>query len=392
MSSTPPAPGEAPSTTSLVRATLTVIGLVAAAALAVILIVKLDRILTWLLIAGFFAVVLGPAVDFMQHRLRIRRRGLSAFIVFVLGVGLFALMIYAFVRPIVNQANHFVDHFPQYVEDAKAGRGSVGKIVKKYKIDDYIDRNQDRLRKALNNAGKPALTVAKSVANGLAALVTILVLTFLMLMEGPRMLTSGLGMLSPPHADRVRRVASDCAKAITGYVAGNLLISLIAATVTFVSLKLLGVPFAEVLALWVGFADLIPLVGATLGAIPTIGVAFLHSTPAGITMIAVYVAYQQFENHVLQVSIMSKTVKLNPLTVLVSVLVGVELFGILGALLAIPAAGVIQVIAQDIYQFHRGRGLDPTFGADKIPITEVLAEERTERGDHERRNPDREAS
>ena len=346
-----------------------------AAGLAVVVIIELQRIITWLLVAGFFAIVLGPCVDFLQNRLHLRR-GLAAFLVFIIGVAVFAAMIYAFVRPIVDQANHFANHFPQYVEDAKAGRGPVGKLVKKYKIDDYIDRNQARFKQALTNAGKPALTVAKDVANGLAAVVTILVLTFLMLMQGPQMLQGGLGMLSPPTADRIRHVARDCSRAVTGYVAGNLLISVIASFVTFVSLKILGVPFAEVLALWVAFADLIPLVGATLGAIPTIAVAALHSVPAGITMIVVFVAYQQFENHVLQVSIMAKTVRLNPLTVLVSVLIGVELFGLLGALLAIPAAGVIQVIARDLYDHRRGRPkAEPTVGADQVPISEVKKRE-----------------
>src|SRR5256886_10412057 len=146
------------------------------------------------------------------------------------------------------------------------------------------------------------------------------------------MMRGGLNMLSPPTAERIQRVARDCARAITGYVAGNLLISVIAAFVTFVSLKILGVPFALVLAIWVAFADLIPLVGATLGAIPTILVALLHSTTAGIAMAIVYIVYQQFENHVLQVTIMARTVRLNPLVVLVSVLAGVELYGFLGAL------------------------------------------------------------
>jgi len=81
-------------------------------------------------------------------------------------------------------------------------------------------------------------------------------------------------------------------------------------------------------------------------------VAFLHSVPAGIIVLAVFILYQQFENHVLQVTIMSRTVQLNPLLVLVSVLVGVELFGFVGALLAIPAAGVIQVIVKDVYAFR----------------------------------------
>jgi len=100
----------------------------------------------------------------------------------------------------------------------------------------------------------------------------------------------------------------------------------------------------------VAFADLIPLIGATLGAVPTVGLAFLHSVPAGIGMIIVYVVYQQFENHVLQVTIMARTVKLSPLAVLVSLLIGVQLFGLLGALLAIPAAGIMQVITTDLYR------------------------------------------
>jgi predicted PurR-regulated permease PerM len=153
---------------------------------------------------------------------------------------------------------------------------------------------------------------------------------------------------------------------------GNLLISLIAGSATFVLLKILGVPYAEVIALFVAFCDLIPLVGATLGAIPTIGLAFLHSTTAGIVAAIFYVVYQQFENHVLQVTIMSRTVDVNPLTVLISVLVGVELFGFLGALLAIPIAGVLQVVLRNIYDERLGRWKDEvTVGEAEIPASEV---------------------
>jgi predicted PurR-regulated permease PerM len=91
--------------------------------------------------------------------------------------------------------------------------------------------------------------------------------------------------------------------------------------------------------------------------VPSVFVAFLHSTPAGVGVLIFFIAYQQFENHVLQVTIMSRSVRLNPLAVLVSVLVGVELFGILGALLAIPAAGVLQVIAVDFIATRRERRL-----------------------------------
>src|SRR3954452_1016844 len=347
-----PAEVESP-TLSLVRSTLTVIALVFACIASLWLLSKVTRILTWLVIAGFFSVVLHPALGFFERRLHLKRT-LAAFVVFVIGMAAFGGMIYLFVRPIVDQSTQFVNNFPKFVEDAKAGRGNIGRLVKHYKIDDYVARNQEKLRKFGQNAGKPALKIAQSVVSGLAALVTIMVLTFLMLLEGPRMLESGVGMLSPPRAERLKRVGADAARAVTGYVAGNLLISVIAGLVTYVALRILGVPFPEVLALWVAFADLIPLVGATLGAIPTIAIALLHSVPAGIAMLVIFTAYQQSENHVLQVTIMSRTVKLNPLTVLVAVLAGVELFGFLGALLAIPVAGVIQVVGRDIYYDRRG--------------------------------------
>jgi predicted PurR-regulated permease PerM len=363
-----PTPGP-PRNAVPVRQVLGIIGLVLAAAAAVELVIKLERIISWLAIAGFFAVVLHGPVNLLQRRLHFPR-AVATLVVFLLGIVIVAAAIYSFVRPLVDQANQFINHLPGYVEDARAGRGTVGRLVQRYNLDEWVQRNQDSLRKAAQNAGRPALKVAQSVASGLAALVTILVLTFLMLLQGPDMMRGGLNMLSPPLAERIRRVARDCARAMSGYVAGNLLISVIAAFVTFVSLKILGVPFALVLAIWVAFADLIPLVGATLGAIPTIAVALLHSLAAGIIMLIVFIVYQQFENHVLQVTIMSKTVKLNPLVVLVSVLIGVELYGLLGALLAIPAAGVIQVIARDLYEDRKDRKLTEaaTVGPEDLPM------------------------
>jgi predicted PurR-regulated permease PerM len=332
------------------------------------LVVALARILTWLVIAAFFAVVLSPSVDFLVRHARVRR-ALATLMVFLTGLGLFAAMLYSFIRPVVDQAQEFVDNFPEYVAEAKAGEGPVGDLVTRYHLDKRIEDNQDRLRESVNQLGRNSIDILRRVGNALAAGLTIFVLAFLMILQGPSMLSSALTVLSPSRRERVRRVAGDCAKAVTGYMAGNLLISVIAGAVTFVFLLVAGVPFRGVLALWVAFADLIPLVGATLGAVPTVLVAFLHSTVSGVAAIVFFVVYQQFENHVLQVTIMSRTVKLNPLAVLVSVLCGVELFGILGALLAIPVAGVAQVLVRDLYDEHMGRlKREPTVGTEEVPV------------------------
>ena len=332
---------------------------------------ELSRVVTWLVVAGFFAVILSPPVDFLVRKLRFRR-ALATLLVFVTGLGLLAAMLYAFIRPLVDQAQEFNDNFPEYVADARAGRGPVGGLVQRYDLDERIEKNQDRLQEALNGLGRNSLDIARSFGNALAAGLTIFVLAFLMILQGPQMMATALNVLAPERRERVKRVAGDCARAITGYMAGNLLISVVAGASSFAFLFATGVPFRGVLALWVAFADLIPLVGATLGAIPAVIVAFLHSTFAGVATIVFFVVYQQFENHVLQVTIMSRTVNLNPLAVLVSVICGVELFGILGALLAIPVAGVIQVIVRDLYDERSGRlKPEPTIGPEETPVSQV---------------------
>jgi predicted PurR-regulated permease PerM len=359
-----------------VRTMVVGIALVVATYLTLRAIVVLAHIETLLVVAAFFAVVLTPAVDLVRRKLHVSR-GLSTAIVFIVGLGLLAAMLYAFIRPLVDQGQQFADNFPTYVADAREGRGPAGDLVKRFNLDQRIRDAQDSIGKSVGNAGGGALKVAGRVLGGVASLLTILVLSLMMVLYGPDILTGGLNILSQEKQRRVRAVASDCARAITGYVMGNLLISIVAGSLTFIALLIFGVPFAGVLSLWVAFADLIPLVGATLGAIPTIGVAFLHSTPAGIGMLIFYVVYQQFENHVLQVVIMSKTVQINQLFVLVSVLIGVELLGFLGALLAIPAAGVLQVIVRDLWDHRKGElKEEPTIGADEMPVSEVIENKR----------------
>ena len=345
-----------------------VIGSVIVAYLGYEVLVEVKRVLILLAVALFFAVVLAPAVDFLQRRVHVRR-GIATGLVVLIGLGLLVGMLYSFIRPLADQASGFADDLPGYVEDARDGKGPAGDLVRRYDLEDYVDKNQDRLRDSVTSLGAPALDLARSVFNGLVAGLTVLVLTILMLLQGPNIARSALELVPDSRRTQVRRVAADSALAVSGYVFGNLVISVIAGTATWIALALLGVPYAGVIGLFVAFTDLIPLVGATLGAIPTIAFAFLHSTSAGIVMVIFYVVYQQFENHVLQVTIMSRTVKVNPLTVLVSVLVGVELLGFLGALLAIPVAGVIQVIARDIYDERKGR-LKTTFttGADETPV------------------------
>ena len=127
-------------------------------------------------------------------------------------------------------------------------------------------------------------------------------------------------------------------------------------TLFILSLLVFGVPFAGLLALWVALVDLLPLVGGLLAGVPTVIVAFLHSTPAGIAMLVIFIVYQQVENHILNPVIMSKTVKMSPLLVLLAVVIGATLGGriangfgtFIGALMGIPIGSAIQVVVREI--------------------------------------------
>jgi predicted PurR-regulated permease PerM len=347
-----------------VRAIATTIVMVLATLIGLWVVRKTSQIITWLLVSGFFAVVLNPPVDQLVKRLRVRR-GLAVTIVSLLTLAALVILVFTFVRPIAKQGSQFATDFPKYVQDAKDGRGSIGRFIKERKLDEWVDKNTPKLRDRVSSFFEPskafgsAVGALGSVFSGVAAFLTVIVMTILLLMQGQPLMTTAIKIFRPETQTRLRRLGRESAKATTGYVAGNLLISLIAGVATFVFLSIARVPYAGVLALWVAFADLIPLVGATLGAIPTVVVAFLHSTTAGIATLVFYVLYQQFENHVLQVSIMSKTVALRPVIVLISVLIGVELFGLLGALMSIPFAAVIKVVGTDVLH-HRRPDLFPS--------------------------------
>lgn len=357
-------PVKATAATSPLTRSISVASIIAAIALVLLtgaslwLLGHTTRIITWFLVSGFFAVVLTPPVDWIVRNMRLRR-SIAVTLVFVLGLAALGGLGYTFVKPLAKQATQFANDFPTYVKDAESGRGTVGKYVKRYKLDDWLTRNQDEIRRRANKIFAPekvfgtAVGALGSVFSIFAAILTMAVLTFLMLMEGRELLLTTTRLLRSRTRDRVIHVARDAARAITGYVNGNLLISVIAGLATFVYLLIVNVPFAGVLALWVAFADLIPLVGATLGAIPPVILAFLSSTTTGVATVIFYIVYQQFENQVLQVTIMARAVALKPLVVLGTVLFGVELFGLLGALLAIPVAGIIKVIGTDIVAHRR---------------------------------------
>ncbi|GHJ16318.1 MULTISPECIES: AI-2E family transporter [unclassified Micromonospora] len=328
---------------STARRTVIVIGLVLATVVGLALVWATRRVLVWGLVAAFLAVALKPLVDRLERR--VHRRALATLLVFLATFVLLAALGTVIVLPLVDELGRLADRVPELVHDAQAGRGPVGRLLDRLHLLRYAEPGQ--LRRYGSRLGEPTVGLVRGVAQAVAALVTVVVLAYLMVLEAPRIVATTLRLVGDGPAERLRRIGRDSSRIVTGYLSGNLVISLICGGLTFVVLLLLGVPFAAVIALVVAVFDLIPLVGATLGAIVAAGAGFANSPTAGVVVLVFFVVYQQVENHLLQPVIMARAVRLNPLTVLVSVLLAAELAGLVGALLAIPAAGVVQVLLRE---------------------------------------------
>jgi predicted PurR-regulated permease PerM len=356
-----------------VRTILTTIGLVLATALLIYIVLQIRQVLTWIVVGAFFAVALYPLVGWVQRRmLGGKRRALATFLVFLLVFILLSALIAAFAVPLVNEGTKLAGQLPKLIDDARSGRGPIGDLLQRTNALQWVQDNQDKISKFASGLTAPAASVASGFATGIAGTLTVFVLAYLMVLEGPKVVEGCLNVFRPTTAERIRRVGGDCAKSVTGYISGNLLISFICGLLTYVVLLVFGVPFAGLIALFVGIADLMPLVGATLGGAVAVIAGFIHSVPAGIAVLVFFVLYQQLENHLLQPLVFARTVKLNPLTVIVAILIGVELLGILGALLAIPVASMIQVILRDVWDHRRGRPKEePTVGEDREPALDA---------------------
>jgi predicted PurR-regulated permease PerM len=323
------------------------LGIVLTVAIALYVIWVARHVLSWLLIALFLALALNPAVDALQRRGL--GRGSAAGLTFLVALLAVAGLGWLFIPTLVDQVNSFANKVPDYVHDLTHGRGRLGFLETRYHI-------VERIKHAVQNGGLSKLTVGagaalavtKSVISAVVAVLTIVFMTFFMLLEGPTWMGRIYGVIAEHHRPRWQRVGSDMYRTVGGYVTGNLLISLIAGVSSGIVIWLAGVPYAVALGLLVALLDLIPLAGATIAAIAVVLVAVAASgTTAAIVVGVFFVVYQQVENHVIQPLVYGRTVQLSPLAVLVSVLIGAELAGVLGALAAIPVAGALQVLLVD---------------------------------------------
>jgi predicted PurR-regulated permease PerM len=368
-------------TSQVVRTVAAALLTVVVVLVALFLLWQVRTFVGWLVISLFLAAVLNPAVNWLQRRHRLIKRPLAIALTY-LGVLVALLFIGGIFLPLlVDQINGFTKFVntaaqapegpTEYIKGL-AKQNGLGGLVQR--IDVELSDLRKQLGDLVGNLFSATGQIAVSAAGFLAALATVLTLTFFLILGSERYVNAGVGLFAQRHQPLVRRILGQAAGAISGYVTGNLAISLICGVTTFVVLLILGMPYAAPLALLVAVLDLIPLVGATLGGALLVIVGLFVEPWKAVVLLVFVLVYQQVESNLLQPLVYSQAVQLNGLVILIALLVGGQLLGIPGALLAIPVAEIIRIVVTEVGAYRRaereaGEPGEPAVSSSSPPAT-----------------------
>jgi predicted PurR-regulated permease PerM len=311
---------------------------------------KASHALILIFTAFFLALALNGPVHWLAERIPGKRRGnrtlatsLSFFIIIALLIGFLA----SIVPPLIRQTSNFIDVAPGLVESVRSEDSGLGRFVRKYNLQDQTDKLSDELSDRLKNVSGTAVASFTKITSSIFSTLTILVLTFMLLIEGPSWLDFARRLIPDEKAAHYELIARDMYKVITGFVNGQVTLAALAATLILVPLFGFHVSYPIALMVIVFICGLIPLVGHTIGAIIVSTVALFHSPVSALGVLIYYITYQQIENYVLQPKIQANSTNMSPLLVFSSVIIGVNFGGLFGGLVAIPIAGCLKILVLD---------------------------------------------
>lgn len=324
---------------------LTIVSLILFSALQ-----KATHALTLLFISLFLAVALNQPVKAIANRLPGKRRGsrttavgLSFLIVVIFITG----FIVSIVPPLVKQTSNFIEAAPDIVQKVRSEDSSLGRFVRKYNLEDQVQKVSNELSDRLGNVGSTAVGGLSRISSSIFSTLTILVLTYMMLIEAPAWGHYAKRLIPDSKESHYNKNLKAMYKVVTGFVNGQVTLAALAAVLMLIPLFAFGVVYPIALMVIVFICGLIPMVGHTIGAAIVSTVALFTSPVSAIGVLVYYVIYQQIENYVIQPKIQSNSTNMSPLTVFSSVIIGVSFNGLLGGLVAIPVAGCIKVLLID---------------------------------------------
>ncbi len=312
--------------------------------------------LTLIGISIFLSLALNGPVRALANHLPGKKRGsrglatgISIFIV----AAVFAGFIAAIVPPFVKQTGSFIDAAPGLIESVKSQDSGIGKFIREQHLEDEVSKLSAQLSERLGDIGGSAVSTVGTIGSSIFATLTVIVLTVMMILEGPHWRKIFLQIIPDRHTDRTERLAHDMNKVIRGFVNGQVILAAIAALLILPVLFIMHVPYPLALVVIIFVCGLIPMVGHTIGAVIVTTVALFESPLSAIVVLSYYILYQQIENYAVQPRIQANSTNMSPLLVFLAVILGVNFGGLIGGLVAIPVAGCLRILLLDYLQYRK---------------------------------------
>ncbi len=325
---------------------------VACAALLGLIVMETRTTIRWAITSIFLALALAPAVSLLQ-RITVRGhhtpRWLAIALAFVGTFAVLVLLVLHVIPPMIDEVEQVGSLGPQYIEDAQKwthDSDQFRSLDQQFHLTATLHEQAEALPGKLSDAAGELESFTVGLLKHVVSALTVIVLAFFMLLEGPKLLEGALRWLGGERERRGREIADGIYSVVKSYVTVNLSLAAAAGLFTWIVLEVLGVDLAVPLAILVALMNLVPLIGFTIGGILVALVAALHSFPVAlIVWVVAFLIYQQLQDRVIQPVLYGKTVQINPLIAIIALFAGAQIAGILGALLAIPMAASIGVIA-----------------------------------------------
>lgn len=307
---------------------------------------KASHALLLIFTAFFLALALNAPVHWVGRHLPGRARGnriLATSLSFLIVIVLLGGFIASISPPLVRQTENFISAAPGLINDFRSQDSGTGRFIRQHHLEKQIDNFSNQLSERLKHSGGTAFSTVKKVGSSAFSLLTVLVLTFMMLVEGPERLKFAREIIPHKRREQADRMSLEMYRVIKGYVNGQVTLAALAAVLIMPAVLLLHLSYPVALMVVIFICGLIPMVGHTIGAIIVTTVALFHSVGAAIIILIYYILYQQLENIFIQPRIQANTTNMSPLLVFASVVIGVSFSGLFGGLVAIPLAGCLRI-------------------------------------------------
>jgi predicted PurR-regulated permease PerM len=304
----------------------------------------------------FLALALNAPVQWVASHLPRHKKGnrtLATAISFLLVIVFLGAFLASIVPPLVSQTSNFITAAPRLVEDVRSDNNALGRFVRRYNLEPQVDKFAEQLSERTDNIAGSAFSTVSKIGTSIFSMLAILVIAFMMLIEGPRWLVYFKQFVPARRQAHAEELIAEMYGVVRGYVNGQVLLAALAASIMVVPLFALGISYPVALMVIVFIAGLVPMVGHTIGAAVVTTIALFSSVGSALAILAFYIVYQQIENYAVQPKIQANTTNMTPLMVFCAVIIGVSFGGLFGGLVAIPVAGCLRVLLVDYLESRK---------------------------------------